>query len=243
MGMIGGQFFWLLGTGMAVFFPFLSVRHIGKTFHQWNHVFVAVSLGLGFWLLKLPPYWGFIVMAFLFNSAFFVGPPALRKVGSVFEVFFLLLLVMGFAFEMLGSPTMVQLNQITTALLLGATAMALIVGHWYLVAPGISFGFLKKYTWAVVVTLILRALFLSVLTWESSHVLGGEMVTYLTDVFYLMRMLFGIVMPLVFAFMALNALKYKNNQAATGILYVALIMVIMGELVHYVILAPQSAVY
>jgi hypothetical protein len=44
------------------------------------------------------------------------------------------------------------------------------------------------------------------------------------------RVAFGFFGPLVLIWMTRDALRYKHTQAATGILYVAVFFVLMGEL-------------
>jgi hypothetical protein len=44
------------------------------------------------------------------------------------------------------------------------------------------------------------------------------------------RVAFGFLGPLTLVWMTRDALKYRHTQAATGILYVAIFFVLMGEL-------------
>ena len=123
-------------------------------------------------------------------------------------------------------------------LLLGSSVVALIVGHWYLVAEGISFGYLTKYTVAVIGALVLRSMIVTVLawTWVQNLQIWWEI---FFDAFFLIRIFIGLLVPIVFAAMTLGTLKVKNNQAATGILYVTVVLIIMGEMVHYGMWTPK----
>jgi hypothetical protein len=53
------------------------------------------------------------------------------------------------------------------------------------------------------------------------------------------RWLVGFVAPLIFGLMAYSAARIRSTQSATGILYVASVCVILGELVG-VLLARQT---
>jgi len=46
-----------------------------------------------------------------------------------------------------------------------------------------------------------------------------------------LRLLAGILAPLVLSLMTWQILKYKNTQAATGVLFVGVILTFIGELV------------
>jgi heme/copper-type cytochrome/quinol oxidase subunit 2 len=53
------------------------------------------------------------------------------------------------------------------------------------------------------------------------------------------RWLVGLIAPLIFGMMAYSAAKIRSTQSATGILYVAAVCTILGELVG-VLLARQT---
>ena len=48
--------------------------------------------------------------------------------------------------------------------------------------------------------------------------------------FFLFRVLWGIVGPLALSYFIWKTADMKSNQAATGLLYVALVFVLIGEL-------------
>jgi len=56
-------------------------------------------------------------------------------------------------------------------------------------------------------------------------------------VFILARVIFGFLAPAVFAWMALQCVRIRSNQSATGILYVTLAFVLIGELIalHFLV--------
>ena len=60
----------------------------------------------------------------------------------------------------------------------------------------------------------------------------------LDGVFFWQRILFGLLGPVVLAYMTWETAKIKSTQSATGILYVDFFTVIVGEsLASYLVLA------
>jgi hypothetical protein len=54
--------------------------------------------------------------------------------------------------------------------------------------------------------------------------LGGQ------GMFFWFRLLWGLVIPLLLAYMALHCARNRSNQSATGILYVLLVGSFIGEI-------------
>jgi len=85
---------------------------------------------------------------------------------------------------------------------------------------------------------VLRTLFAALvlgLVARSSAGPAGEAVAGLADplregFFFWSRVLWGLLAPLVLAPFALKTARMKSNQAATGLLYVGLVFVLVGEL-------------
>ena len=227
---VGGVFFQMMATGLADFFPWLTVRRIGREYHQWNLVFVAALTGFSGWLLEFSWMTWLLPLLLLFSSILFVWGGASRWIGMAAEWVLVACLLGLFIASLMVIPGWQALDQATAAFVLGTSLVALIVGHWYLVARGLSFGFLTTYTALILGSLIFRAVLIT------SMVVQGPLrpdVFLWTDIFWWIRLLFGFAAPVIFSVMTLGALKYKNNQAATGILYVVVILVLMGELVHF----------
>ncbi len=117
--------------------------------------------------------------------------------------------------------------------LLGGLAMggvndAMILGHFYLMIKGLPLEALKRTGWWCVGVVLARAVGFGVvlLAWPGAMdvLLGREMV------WSAWRVAFGFLGPLTLIWMTRDALKYRHTQAATGILYVAIFFMLMGEL-------------
>ena len=136
------------------------------------------------------------------------------------------------------------LDALTGGLVTGSALIAMILGHYYLNVPGLAIAHLQRLSLTLLIAVAARALVLGVsvtrhrdllapllaLLWDTS----GQPVPTGLDPFVLvgliLQVLFGVAAPAAFAFMAWRAACISSTQSATGILYVALIAVIMGEL-------------
>ncbi|MBL9087676.1 MAG: hypothetical protein JNM10_11100 [Planctomycetia bacterium] len=126
-----------------------------------------------------------------------------------------------------------QLAGRTTLGLLGGAAMggvndAMILGHFYLMIKGLPLEALKRSGYWCVGVLLARVVGfgLVLLFWPGAQdvLLGREVI------WTAWRVCFGFVGPLTLIWMTRDALKYRHTQAATGILYVAIFFMLMGEL-------------
>jgi len=117
--------------------------------------------------------------------------------------------------------------------LLGGVAMggvndAMILGHFYLMIKGLPLEALQRTgVWCVSVVLARAVGFgLVLLFWPGAQevLLGREII------WTAWRVAFGFVGPLALIWMTRDALKFRHTQAATGILYVAIFFMLMGEL-------------
>jgi hypothetical protein len=111
-------------------------------------------------------------------------------------------------------------------LLLGGAVTGMLLGHWYLTAPTMSIAPLNRLTFyfggAAVFRLALSAIALA-LAWQQ---LSSD--THL--VWLGLRWLAGILGPLAVFVATWRILKYRNTQAATGVLFVGVILSFIGEM-------------
>ncbi len=144
--------------------------------------------------------------------------------------------------------TWLFLNYLASALVLGGSLVAMILGHWYLVSPGLSFGILKRVTVLFILGLTLRILAIGIsayfqgVHWENIWVRAGGAVGFFTGsgLFISVRLLFGIVLPVAMAYMAFECVRIRSNQSATGILYVIVAFVLVGEVIAKNLLISQQ---
>lgn len=136
------------------------------------------------------------------------------------------------------APIFFDATLLAGAILLGATTVGMILGHWYLITRRLSFEYLELFAKILLGAVGLRALVLlgmvaTLKTFDPK--LGVSFITPLWSldgnvIFFALRLLFGIAGPLVLAYLILRCARERANQAATGLLYVCEISVLFGEL-------------
>ena len=127
----------------------------------------------------------------------------------------------------------VLLSLLVGALALGLVSEAMILGHWYLVSPKLPGQPLQELTMLLMAVLALQALLLIVNaaippreTPESSAVLAGSLGS--NPAFWL-RVGVGLLFPLALSYMAWRSSLEQAMMSATGLLYIAVGAVIVGE--------------
>jgi len=115
---------------------------------------------------------------------------------------------------------------IVIALALGAVTAAMLLGHWYLVTPQLSPTPLRRMMWLLLAALALQGILFGVaLLVVSSGPLGGP-IGWLTW----LRLIAGILLPILVTVMALLASRAASLQASTGLLYIGLALVMAGSI-------------
>jgi hypothetical protein len=115
---------------------------------------------------------------------------------------------------------------LSTAAVLGGAMTGMLLGHWYLTAPTMSIEPLKRLSVLFGAAVVMR-LIVSVAGWSLTQqpLTDGTLLTW-----FALRWLAGIIGPLVIAIMALQILRYRNTQAATGVLFAGVILTFIGEM-------------
>jgi hypothetical protein len=134
-------------------------------------------------------------------------------------------------------PAWLTAGLVLGALLFGSVVWAMNLGHWYLVSKSIPFGLLVRATEAFGLVALARTLLaLAALGWAARASRGpaGDALVDLVDpmrdgFFFWSRVLWGLAAPLVLAPFVVKTARMKSNQAATGLLYVGVVFVLVGE--------------
>jgi protein NrfD len=123
-------------------------------------------------------------------------------------------------------------NAVAGALLFGAVLVTMNLGHWYLVSRSLPFRLLTRGAALFAALSLVRALLLGVAVAVNPRPEG--LATLLSPerdaLFFLFRVLWGIAGPLALSYFIWRSAEMKSNQAATGLLYVALVFVLIGEM-------------
>ncbi len=120
-------------------------------------------------------------------------------------------------------------GDMTSSLLLGFSMTAMLVGHSYLISPGMTIRPLMVQIAGLGVAVLARAAVTCVVLW---HWTENHELTNLNDVTVLLpvRCLIGLMGPAVLGWFAYRTAKIRSTQSATGILYVVVILAFLGEL-------------
>lgn len=131
---------------------------------------------------------------------------------------------------------LVGMGFVSGAILLGASHVTMLLGHWYLVMHQLSFEHLRRFTLAFAGAIGLQAVMCAVIVVAfnnlgAAEALWAQKLLSLdkNGMFFAMRVGGGLVLPAVLAYMSYRCVQLKANQAATGLLYLAEVAVLFGE--------------
>jgi hypothetical protein len=119
----------------------------------------------------------------------------------------------------------------SSSALMGAAVSAMLVGHSYLIAPTMSLTPLYRLLAALALALACRMAVdgFALAAWAEGHSLAGlegDALLWLP-----VRWVVGLLAPLVLCWMAWQTARIRSTQSATGILYVAVVFCLLGELI------------
>ena len=117
-------------------------------------------------------------------------------------------------------------GSLSTVALLGSVNLAMTLGHWYLVVRGMAIDPLKRLTIATLICSIAK-LIVVVVALLAAGVF--EQIAIRQGIFFWMRAGWGLLGPLVLYPMIWGTVKIRSTMAATGILYVDVVAVVIGE--------------
>lgn len=255
--MISSTFFFLfsqLGVGMMLTLLFISPRSIGNSFFKFASLTAAILLGvtLGFnFLFPSPLRTNQLAVIFLAISALSTAIYN-RAVGADKFVAAFWLLVVATATGLASIATdslaftrlmtlggwenwMLLLNHLAATALLGSVMLTMVFGHWYLVIPRLSIEPLVRLTKVLMGAIGFRILTilasLAVLKLEQSIPLAAVLreLAIQQGIFFWPRVIFGVIVPIVLAAMIWSTVKIRHTQAATGLLYLAVVALLFGE--------------
>ena len=121
------------------------------------------------------------------------------------------------------------LDPLSAGAVLGSTMAAMLLGHWYLNAPGMKLQPLRRLIGIMLVAIVIRAVICAIglaFEWQDSTNWSATHASLLA-----LRWLAGLAGPAILAVMSWKTLEIPNTQSATGILYVGVIGVFLGEMI------------
>lgn len=146
-----------------------------------------------------------------------------------------------------AAPPLLYTSFFLSSLLLGSSMMAMLIGHWYVMDTAMSIEHLKKlstfFTTAAAVRVLLAVGALTYYWTQGSY--SQDAVMRLMDpmadgLIFWFRMVIGLLGPLVLALFVGRTVNMRSTLSATGLLYVAVIFVLFGELLSKYLLTTSS---
>jgi hypothetical protein len=117
-----------------------------------------------------------------------------------------------------------------SGLVTGLTVHAMLLGHWYLNAPGMRVDVLRRMIDVALAAWAVQLMVAVATSLPASALAAGPAGSPTTMALVSLRWLAGLVGLPVLLWMSRKTLDIPNTQSATGILYVACLAAILGEL-------------
>lgn len=233
-----GLFFLEAAAGTAILLLFFPVKPLGKGFFSLHGALACACALLAIFVrpgglpLTVTTAAAILLGAYTLASYLDRAGPArvLLLLGGV-GVFWALLRVALLAPRGTGSAW-TAVSAAVGGLFFGAVLLTMNLGHWYLVSRSLPFRLLARGAALFAALAVLRTTLLgaAVLINPNPEGLSSLLSLERDALFFLFRVLWGIVGPLGLAYFIWRTAEMKSNQAATGLLYVALLFVLIGEL-------------
>jgi len=139
-----------------------------------------------------------------------------------------------------GSPLVaaaIGLAVVLSATVLGAATTGMLLGHWYLVTPALTNAPLLRTIEVLLVSLVLQAvafpLTLGGLNNGSGYVTGALGLSLALSILWTLG---AVVLPLAAAGLALPTCRMRSFMSTTGLLYLAMIAILPGQLLGQLLL-------
>jgi len=209
-----------------------------------GHLSTATVAELGLWAafvlaasLYLASLWGDAVRrrARAYASALLLGLAALATSAETYRLG-----------PLLSPATLLYpLAFVTGALVLGAVATGMLLGHWYLIDLGLSIDPLRRlfdyFVGAVLLHLAVLALAISVLALAPAPAAAAVSRLWAEHGALLaVRLILGPVAALGLGYLIHRTLEIPQTMAATGLFYIAILFVLVGEILGRLILFRTS---
>jgi hypothetical protein len=123
-------------------------------------------------------------------------------------------------------------------MILSAAFYAMNLGHWYLNVHGLPLKHLKTATVTLGALLSIRLIWDVVMLFYSTVLFRGEythlwpFLIHMEGLFLIVAFFFGTVFPLISMYFVWGTLQVKSTQSATGILYVLLSAILIGDMAY-----------
>ncbi|MCI0605252.1 hypothetical protein L0156_19880 [bacterium] len=211
-----------LATGILLLIGFVPPSKIGSGFGRF-HTILA-------WALWVLAFWGNFPVEFYILTASILLAFLFSQKDSLYYPFLALCVFLSFFLLLKGNPMSSVLWQLPAALVLGSSSVAMLLGHWYLVAPKLPITYLKILTIALIAAILIRSAFLAEAFFTNQTHLKSIHFYELYGIFFLQRIALGLFLTLALSILTYYCVRIRSTQSATGILYVVLVFCLVGEI-------------
>jgi hypothetical protein len=239
------QFAMRLVCGMSLMLCVMPRRQVATAYFR---IMLLVTMGLSVLFVLTEParFWPGVIMA----AAAFVGSVLwlLERRPAGTAVIGLVALLSLFEMLRLAAPDgpsavtaqylLSGASALASASTLGAALTGMLLGHRYLTAPGMPLAPLIRLNQSLGMSAIFR-MAVSLMALLAG---AGALHESVYWIWLALRWLAGVLGPMAACVMVHRILRYRNTQAATGVLFVAVILTFIGELtadlLHRAVHAP-----
>jgi len=122
------------------------------------------------------------------------------------------------------------LSMIAGGLVVGGVSMGMTLGHWYLVTPRLPEQPLREMIFWLMAAMVLQGVLLVLaLALPRDAIANAVDTPILENPFFWMRVGGGLLFPMVLVWMAYDSSGVRAMQSATGLLYIAMALLLSGE--------------
>jgi len=137
----------------------------------------------------------------------------------------------------------VEVEYLNPALFIGVFCLsnvlfAMILGHWFLNVPNLKITLLKKTVSILGLSLIFRTIWDAYSIFnkndfvrEGTLINGYNYLMSIDGIFLWIALFFGLLIPFIINVMTAKTLDMFSTQAATGLLYINLVLILMSEMI------------
>ena len=223
-----------LAAGLYLFLPLVGRRHAGVKFYR---LILITSGVLAFcaWLADFAAHGGaFRIQAWpaialtmiVFATLRYPKRLVFRIPAALLGIVYIVLPIQAWREATHAALAWSIVGALSSTALLGSVTLAMLLGHWYLVVRGMGIDPLKRLTMATLAMTLVKIVVVTV-----ALAAGGAWheVAIRQGFFFWMRAGWGLVGPLMLFPMVWGTVKIRSTMAATGILYVDVVAVVIGE--------------
>jgi hypothetical protein len=223
-----------LAAGLCLFLPLVGRRNAGVKFYRLILITSGV-LALCAWLADFAAHGGvprisaspaIVLTIVVYVTLRYPKRLVLRIPAALLGAVYVVLPIVMWREATHASITWSIAGALSSVALLGSVTLAMLLGHWYLVVRGMAIDPLKRLAIATLVTTIVKVAVVTI-----AIVAGGAWyeVAIRQGIFFWMRAGWGLLGPLLLYPMVWGTVKIRSTMAATGILYVDVVAVVIGE--------------